>query len=32
LKAVPENEWSSVRREFDQIGYCPFTPEHVIAR
>ena len=28
LRAVPEGEWSSVKRGFDQIGYCKFTPHH----
>jgi DUF438 domain-containing protein len=26
LKVVTEQEWSDVRREFDEIGYCCFTP------
>jgi len=25
LQAIPGNEWSSIRREFDKIGYCSFT-------
>ena len=27
LAALPENEWLAVRVEFDQLGYCCFTPE-----
>lgn len=32
LQAISENEWSTIKREFDEIGYCPFTPQHVTAR
>jgi len=31
LQLVTEQEWVSVRREFDEIGYCCFTPEHATA-
>ncbi len=27
LRVIEENEWSEIRREFDEIGYCCFTPE-----
>ena len=27
---VPNSEWSEVRSEFDEIGYCCFTPPSVI--
>ncbi|MGQ9680678.1 MAG: hypothetical protein ACUVV4_07960 [Candidatus Bathyarchaeia archaeon] len=26
LKVVTDDEWGSMRREFDEIGYCCFTP------
>lgn len=32
LQAISGNEWSTIKREFDEIGYCPFTPQHVAAR
>lgn len=32
LQAFSGNEWPIVKREFDEIGYCPFTPQHVTAR
>lgn len=25
LQAIRGDEWSSIRRQFDEIGYCPFT-------
>jgi len=31
LKVVTSDEWTDVRREFDEIGYCCFTPPHLIA-
>jgi len=31
LKVVTEQEWRDVRREFDEVGYCRFTPEHLTA-
>jgi len=31
LQVVTEHEWRDARREFDEIGYCCFTPEHLIA-
>ncbi len=27
MKAIQENEWKDLRRQFDEIGYCCFTPE-----
>lgn len=30
LRVVPENEWSKIREEFDEIGYCCFTPKATI--
>lgn len=27
LKVVREDEWKEVRKQFDEIGYCCFTPE-----
>lgn len=26
LRAIPEGEWPEIRRQFDEIGYCCFTP------
>jgi hypothetical protein len=31
LKVVTSDEWTDIRREFDEIGYCCFTPPHLIA-
>jgi len=31
LQVVREQEWKDARREFDEIGYCCFTPEHLTA-
>ncbi|MCL6578590.1 MAG: DUF438 domain-containing protein [Candidatus Bathyarchaeota archaeon] len=31
LKVVTTEEWTDIRREFDEIGYCCFTPPHLIA-
>ena len=31
LKIVTSDEWADIRREFDEIGYCCFTPPHLIA-
>jgi len=30
-RVITEQEWRDTRREFDEIGYCSFTPEHLIA-
>jgi len=31
LQVVINREWKDARREFDEIGYCSFTPKHLIA-
>jgi len=31
LRVVSGEEWSAIRKEFDEIGYCCFTPEKLIA-
>jgi len=31
LRVVTEQEWTDARRDFDEIGYCRFTPENLIA-
>ncbi len=31
LQVVTEQEWREVRGEFDEIGYCCFTPSHLTA-
>ena len=31
LQVVTPAEWEDVRKEFDDIGYCAFTPQHVLA-
>jgi PAS domain S-box-containing protein len=31
LQVVTPAEWLDVRKEFDEIGYCTFTPKHVLA-
>jgi len=30
LNVIPEQEWIEIRREFDEIGYCCFTPPALI--
>ncbi len=30
LQTIPNDEWSRIRSEFDKIGYCSFTPKHVL--
>jgi DUF438 domain-containing protein len=30
MQVVAENEWPDVRKEFDEIGYCCFTPSQLI--
>ncbi len=27
LKVILNSEWNLIRKEFDELGYCPFTPE-----
>ncbi|MGQ9506973.1 MAG: DUF438 domain-containing protein, partial [Candidatus Bathycorpusculaceae bacterium] len=29
LRVITENEWKAIRSEFDEIGYCCFTPPHL---
>jgi len=31
LQVVTSEEWEETRKEFDEIGYCCFTPTHVTA-
>lgn len=28
LKVITENEWIEIKKQFDELGYCCFTPEH----
>jgi hypothetical protein len=30
LNVVTDSEWEEIRREFDEVGYCCFTPKHLI--
>lgn len=30
LQIITEQEWIDIRKDFDEIGYCCFTPEHLI--
>jgi PAS domain S-box-containing protein len=30
LKVIPENEWDDMRKDFDEIGYCCFTPKELM--
>jgi hypothetical protein len=32
LRVVENQEWSDVRKEFDEIGYCCFTPPELIVQ
>jgi len=31
-RVVTEQEWTGMMEDFDEIGYCCFTPEHLIAK
>jgi PAS domain S-box-containing protein len=31
-RVVTEREWTAIRTDFDEIGYCCFTPESLIAK
>jgi len=31
-RVVKEQEWADVRADFDEIGYCCFTPTHLISK
>jgi hypothetical protein len=28
LRVIGEDEWKEIRQQFDELGYCCFTPEH----
>lgn len=30
LQVIKDTEWGDVRKEFDEIGYCSFTPKHAL--
>jgi PAS domain S-box-containing protein len=30
LKVITSEEWKEIRSEFDEIGYCRFTPPHLL--
>lgn len=32
LRVVTEQEWQEIRKEFDEIGYCCFTPTSLMAK
>jgi len=32
LRVFTAEEWKEVKKEFDAIGYCRFTPQHLIAK
>ncbi|MGB9853905.1 MAG: DUF438 domain-containing protein [Candidatus Bathyarchaeales archaeon] len=32
FRVVTEEEWREIRKEFDEIGYCCFTPAHSITK
>jgi len=27
LKVIPQDEWPDIKQQFDELGYCPFTPD-----
>jgi PAS domain S-box-containing protein len=31
LRVITDEEWKEIRNEFDEIGYCCFTPPHLTA-
>ncbi len=31
LKVISGNEWKDIKKEFDELGYCSFTPESAIS-
>jgi DUF438 domain-containing protein len=31
LKVITDNEWKDIKKEFDELGYCFFTPESAIS-
>ena len=32
LRVITDEEWPEIRKEFDEIGYCCFTPQQLIAQ
>ncbi|MEM1689292.1 MAG: DUF438 domain-containing protein [Candidatus Hadarchaeales archaeon] len=32
LRIITEQEWTTIKADFDEIGYCCFTPEYSIAK
>jgi PAS domain S-box-containing protein len=30
MKVIGNEQWPSIRQEFDQVGYCGFTPRHIL--
>ena len=30
LEVIGANEWADARQQFDEIGYCPFTPQEAL--
>jgi PAS domain S-box-containing protein len=32
LNVIPEGEWKDVRRQFDELGYCCFTPDTAVGK
>lgn len=32
LRVLTDAEWREVRQQFDEIGYCSFTPKHLVAK
>jgi DUF438 domain-containing protein len=30
LQVIPENEWAEIKHQFDDLGYCCFTPQNSI--
>ncbi|MGB9756468.1 MAG: DUF438 domain-containing protein [Candidatus Bathyarchaeales archaeon] len=32
LRMITEQEWRDAQKDFDDIGYCCFTPQHLIAK
>jgi len=31
MQVIAKNEWKKIREEFDEVGYCCFTPPHATA-
>jgi len=32
LQVIPEGEWKDIRRQFDEMGYCCFTPDTAVGK